>query len=116
MTAPNIVNVTNISAQTAVLATTSSYANLVVNLAGSSTVVKVNMITVTNYSPTNFVANVDIYRNSTSYPIIGNVTVPANSSIIVSAKDTAFYLEEGDRVRASTSNSSTAIASFEVIS
>lgn len=116
MTAPNIVGVTTITAQTAVLATTSSYANLVVNLSGSGTVVKVNMISIANPSPTNFVANVDIFRNSTSYPIIGNITVPANSTITVSAKDTAFYLEEGDRVRALTSNASTAIASFEIIS
>ena len=116
MTAPNIVNVTNITAQTAVLATTSSYANLVTNLSNSSTVVKVNVISIANPSPSNFTANVDIYRNSTSYPIIGNIVVPANSTITVSAKDTSFYLQEGDFVRALTSNAATAFASFEIIS
>lgn len=116
MAAPNIVNVTNIAAQTAVLATTSTYANLVVNASGTNAVVKVNVITIANYSPANFTANVDIFRSSTSYPIIGNVTIPANSTMIVSGKDTSFYLQEGDVVRASTSNASTAIASFEIIS
>ena len=79
MANPNMINVANVTGMTALLSTNSTYANLVVNASGSNTIVKINTITITNSSNANFLANVDIYRSSTSYPIVGNVVVPANS-------------------------------------
>lgn len=115
MAAPNIVNVTSITGKTAVLAANSTYANIVSNAAGSNQVVKINTITIANYSNANFTANVDIYRSTTSYLIIGSVLIPANSTMIVSGKDTSFYLEEGDGLRIATSANASAISSYEII-
>jgi hypothetical protein len=47
--------------------------------------------------------------------IVGNVLVPANSTMVVSGKDTAFYLEEGDGLRAATSNTVHVVSSYEII-
>ena len=116
MANPNMLNVANITGQTALLSTNSTYANLVVNNTGSNSIVRINTITVTNYSNANFLANVDIYRSSTSYPIVGNVVVPANSTFIVTAKDTPYYLQEGDTVRAATGANGIAISSYDIVS
>jgi hypothetical protein len=116
MTAPNIVNVTSITGKTAVLAANSTAANVLSNASSSNTVVKVNTVTVANYSNAAITANVDIYRSTTAYLIVGNVSVPANSTMVVSGKDTAFYLEEGDGLRATTSANASVISSYEVIS
>lgn len=115
MAAPNIVNVTTITGKTAVLASNSTYANIVSNAPNSNQVIKVNTVTIANFSNANFTANVDIFRSSTSYLIIGSVLVPANSTMIVSGKDTAFYLEEGDGLRVATSANGSAISSYEII-
>ena len=48
--------------------------------------------------------------------MIGNVSIPANSTMVVSGKDTAFYLEEGDGLRTTTSNTAHVISSYEIIS
>lgn len=114
MAAPNIVGVTTIKGQTAVSATSSTSANVII--ANTGTVVKVNSVVIPNYSTSNFLANVGILRGGTIYLIAGNITVPANSTIIVSGKDTSFYLEEGDTLRVSTSNTSQVISSYEIIS
>ena len=116
MANPNMINVANVTGMTALLSTNSTYANLVVNASGSNTIVKINTITITNSSNANFLANVDIYRSSTSYPIVGNVVVPANSTFIVCAKDTPYYLQEGDTVRAATAANGFAISSYDIVS
>lgn len=114
MTAPNIVGVTTIKGQTALANTTSTSANVII--ANTDTVVKVNSVIIPNYSTANFTANVGILRAGHIYLHIGNVTIPANSTMVVSGKDTSFYLEEGDCLRVSTSNNSSVIASYEIIS
>lgn len=114
MPAPNIVGVTTIRGQTALAATSSTSANVII--ANTNTVVKVNTVIIPNYTPFNFLANVGILRGGTIFLHIGNVTVPANSTMVVSGKDTAFYLEEGDCLRVSTSNNSQVISSYEIIS
>ncbi len=116
MTAPNIVNVTTITGKTSVLIANSTPANVVANPASSNNVLKINTVTVANYSNATITANVDIFRSSTSYLIVGNILVPANSTMVVSGKDTAFYLEEGDGLRAATSNTVHVISSYEIIS
>ena len=116
MTAPNIVNVTTINGKTAMAVANSTAANVLSNASGSNTVVKVNTLTIANFSASAVTANVDIYRSSTAYLLIGNVVVPANSTMIVSGKDTSFYLEEGDGLRVATSANTNVISSYEVIS
>ena len=115
MAAPNIVGVTSIVGKTAVLVANSTPANVVSNPASSNNVLKINTVTVANYSSATITANVDIFRSNTSYLIVGNVLIPANSTMVVSGKDTAFYLEEGDGLRATTSNTVHVISSYEII-
>jgi hypothetical protein len=116
MAAPNIVGVTSIIGKTAVLVANSTPANVVANPTSSNTVLKVNTVTVANFGSSIITANVDIFRSSVGYLVIGNVSIPANSTMVVSGKDTAFYLEEGDGLRTTTSNTAHVISSYEIIS
>lgn len=116
MAAPNIVGVTSIVGKTAVMIANSTPANVVANPTSSNTVLKVNTVTVANFGSTIVTANVDIFRSSVGYLIVGNVLVPANSTIVVSGKDTAFYLEEGDGLRVATSANTHVVSSYETIS
>ena len=117
MAAPNIVNVTSITGKTAVANVTSATANTIItNSAASNQVLKINTVTVANYTTNTVSANVDIFRNSQSFLIVGNVAVPSNSTIVVSGKDTAFYLEEGDSLRVAANGNCYAISSYEIIS
>ena len=118
MAAPNIVGVTNIVASTNVATVTNVMSNVVVNTASSNSVVKINTIMIANYNTTATAANVDIYRNGISYLINGNIPVPGQSTLISSAKDTAFYLIEGDALRANTgaNNYAHITVSYEMIS
>ncbi len=115
MAAPNIVGVTSIVGKTAVLVANSTPANVVSNPASSNNVLKINTVTIANYSNATITANVDVFRSSVGYLVVGNVAIPANSTMVVSGKDTAFYLEEGDGLRATTSANSHVISSYEII-
>lgn len=118
MAAPNIVNVTTITGKTAVANVTTVMANVITNAASSSTVVKLNNIILSNYSGSTVSANVILNRSSVNYYIGGNVSVPTQSVLVVLAKDTVIYLEEGDVLQANSSaNSSISMtASYEIIS
>ena len=117
MAAPNIINVTAITAKTAVVAVTTSLATLLSNASNSNTVIKINSITYANYTANPVTATATILRSSTTYYIVGSVSVPANSTLIVTGKDTTFYLEEGDAIQGSSSTNSamSAIISYEII-
>lgn len=115
MAAPNIVGVTSIVGKTSLMIANSTPANVVANPAMSNTVLKINTVTVANFGATVITANVDVFRSGTQYLIVGNVAIPANSTMVVSGKDTAFYLEEGDSLRATTSANSHVISSYEII-
>ena len=82
---------------------------LLANAASSSTVCKINQITVANTTGTAANATVAIYTNGAvaqgsapaggaAYPMAGAIAVPANTSLIVSDKVSAFYLEENNSV------------------
>ena len=121
MAAPNIVNVSQISANTNLANVTTVLANVVTNAASSGKVYKINSITLTNYSSAPASGNV-IFNRSTSSPanyyLIGNVIIPSNSTLIVTAKDNSFYMEEGDVLQMNSSANSTihSAVSYEVIS
>ena len=118
MAAPNIVNVSTIYGRTALAAVTTTLANIVTNDAGSGTVVKLNDVMVSNYTSSAITANVAVGRGSTLYYLAGTMAVPANSALIVLAKDTVIYMEEGDYLQANASALSSAhiTASYEIIS
>jgi len=121
MAAPNIVNVTTITGKTAVANVTTVTANVITNAAGSSTVVKLNNITLSNYTAGTVGANVIFNRSSaspTNYYIGGSLSVPAQSTLVALAKDASIYLEEGDvlQINASANSSISMVASYEIIS
>jgi len=124
MAAPNIVNVSTITAKSAYVALSSTSATqLVSNAASSGKVFKINMIQVANVDGTN-ACNVTVDYHSqddiggTAYSLVSTVSVPADASLIVIDKNTALYLEE-DRsisVTAGTANDLEVIVSYEEIS
>ena len=121
MAQPNIVNVTTIRGNTALMNVTTVSTNVVVNAVSSSKVYKVNNIQLANYSAATVTANVIFNRSSASpatYFIAGSISVPATSTLVVVAKDTSFYMEESDVLQLSCSANSTVhgVVSYEVIS
>lgn len=124
MAAPNIVNVVTITAKTAYLTPANTTANvLLANAAGSGKVMKINLIMAANVDGTSAVDttvanNTAADGSGTSYPIASTISVPADASLIVSDKSTAFYLEENKSIVV-TSGTASKIAytvSYEEIS
>lgn len=118
MAAPNLLSVSTITGKTAYTALTTATSNVIVNSTGSSTINKINTIMLSNFSSATVGATVVISRGATTHYIGGSVSVPANSLLVLLAKDTTIYLEEGDTLQANvTANSSVTItASYELIS
>jgi hypothetical protein len=121
MSGPNIVNVSQITANTNLANVTTVAANVVTNAANSDRVYKVNNIQLSNYSGAAVSANVIFNRSSASpatYFIAGSISIPATSTLVVVAKDTSFYMEEGDVLQLSCSANSTVhgVVSYEIIS
>jgi hypothetical protein len=117
MAAPNIVNVTTIFGKSQYQQLTTSMANVITNSATSGNVIKLNDIVVANYTTSSIQTNVTIGRGSTVFYLAGNMAVPANSTLIVLAKDTALYMEEGDYLQCNASSATAAqiTCSYEVI-
>ena len=99
MAAPNIVNVSTITAKTAYLALSGTTATqLVSNAASSGKVFKINMIQVANVDGSD-ACNVTVDYHSqddiggTAYSLVSTVSVPADASLVVVDKNTAIYLE-----------------------
>ena len=122
MAAPNIVNVSTITGITTGRALTTSLTTaLVMNPASSGKVFKINSIIVSNVDGTN---NADVSMefydatNTTAFRLASTVTVPADSTLIVSDKNSSFYLEEGDLLRggASANSDLEAVISYDEIS
>jgi hypothetical protein len=118
MAAPNIVNVSNITANAAyIVANNAAMSGILTNTAGSNSVIKVNSVLVTNYGANTITANVDVLRGASAYMLAGGVSVPGNSTLVALAKDIILYLVEGDTIRANVSaNTAHVTASYETIS
>lgn len=124
MAAPNIVNVTTITGKTTYLTPANTTTNvLLANSSASGKVFKINMISAANIDgASNFDATVAINTtaagNGTSYALANTVTVPADSTLIVTDKSLSFYLEEDKSilVTSSTASKLTFIVSYEEIS
>lgn len=118
MSAPNLINASTITGKTALAALSTSTANIITNSAASNTVVRLNNVAVSNYTASQITANVLINRSATTYQYGANLAIPAYSTLVVLAKDSQIYLEEGDVLQANSSaNTSAAItSSYELIS
>ena len=118
MANPNIVNVTNILGKTAVQAVGTAAADIVTNSAASNTIVKINTLTISNISGSAATITASVFRSSTEYKIVHQISVPVNASFTAIDKPTSIYLEEGDSLRltAGTASALHAVCSYEVIS
>jgi hypothetical protein len=123
MAAPNIVNVTNITASLAYAAPANTTANVVVsNAAASAAVVKINSLTCTNVSAGAATVTVSVTSSAagagTAYRLAYLISIPAASSLQLIDKGNFVYLTE-DKSLVVTSGTSAAIeyiTSYETIS
>ena len=101
MTAPNLKSPTTITGRTARYAVTTSLANALANSAASGKVLKINSIFCANVDGSSEAdISVSIYDGTTDRYLAKTLAVPADATQIISSKDTYFYLEEGDSIRA----------------
>jgi hypothetical protein len=101
MAAPNLKNPTTITGRTARYAVTATLANALANSAASGKVFKINSIFCANVDGDNPAdISVSIYDGSDDRYLAKTITVPADATQIISTKETYFYLEEGDSIRA----------------
>ena len=119
MSAPNIVNVATITGKSvgAALGTTTTTA-LLTNASSSNKVIKVNSIIVSNIQGTDTTTTISYYDGSTDWNLASTINVPGNTALVVSDKNSAIYLEEGDSIRggASTASRLEAVISYEELS
>lgn len=122
MANPNIVNVTSIYGNTSYLIPSTTSATTWTALTpASGTVNKIDNIVAAN--ATGSVATVTVAINSaaagagTNYRLVYQVSVPANASIVVADKSTAFYLGEAQSivVTVGTASAIELTASYEAI-
>ena len=123
MSNPNIVNVTAIYGGTSnVSLSTTSETSVLNNAASSGTVIKVDNIVVANSTASAATITINVHSaaslGGTSYAIASAISVPANSTLIVTDKSTAFYLLENMSIGATAGTASALIvtASYETIS
>ena len=106
MAAPNIVNVSTITAK---MGGAYHYVttDILANSASSGKVFKVNTILVSNVDGTNS-ASVSMYYNdgSTSHSIGTTIDVPADSTLVLTDKNSVIYLEENTAIKGGASAAS----------
>lgn len=125
MAAPNIVNVALINANSNVMTlSTTSEIGLLSNPASSGKVYKVNVIQVANRENNANAVNVtvNVYTaaalGGSGFPIAQLISVPGNSTLVITDKSTSFYLEENESIgiKSGTSNGLAVMTSWEEIS
>jgi len=123
MANPNIVAVANIYGNNSLTAlSTTNATSIINNPASSGKVFKVNTIVVSNVDGTSAAdISVNIYSQDdlggTAYSIASTISVPADSTLIVTDKSTSFYLKEDQSVgaTAAAANDLVVMASWEEI-
>jgi len=130
MANPNIVNVTTIYGNTTYFTPTATTSVvLLANPGASGKVFKINQVVASNVTATACNATVSIYTNGavtqgsapsggTAFPVVYQVSVPGNASLICVDKSTAIYLQEGTSITVTSAigNSLTFSISYEDIS
>jgi hypothetical protein len=107
MAAPNLKSPTAIYGKTARYAVGSGLATAISGVP-SGMVYKINSIFCANVANPDAPVDisVSIYDGTTDYYIARTIAVPADATQIISTKDTYFYLEENDSLRATASAAS----------
>jgi hypothetical protein len=122
MAAPNIVNVATITAKSTAALLTASLVSQVSNASGSGKALKINNIVIANISAATVTCRV-AYNTAaagagTSYYLAYDISIPVGSSLIVTDKSTAFYLEENTSIVALAGSTSAlhCVVSYEELS
>ena len=120
MTAPNIVNTSIIYGKTAGIVLTSTSGDLLINSNNSNKVLKINSLYLTNLSANSVSATISWNNGTTSFIIIKDVVIPANSVLVLIDKNAPLYLEENCKLigisNADGNQNINAIISYEEIS
>jgi hypothetical protein len=130
MANPNLINSSSITGNTTYYTPSGTTAVvLLTNAASSGVVNKINNVVASNTTASAANATVSIYTNGavaqgsapssgTAYPIAYKVSVPANATLVVTDKSTAFYLQEGTciSITSGTASALTFTVSYEAIS
>ena len=114
MANPNIVNVTSIYGKTSVQNVGTTESTLASGL--TNHVLKINSITVANTGTVTTGINVYIVESSTDFFLAYEIDVPVGTTLVVTDKNTSFYLLEGRYLRATcttTGGSCSMITSYE---
>ena len=107
MAAPNLKAPATITGRTARYAVTTTLAAALSNSAASGKVLKINSIFCANVDGVNAAdISVSIYDGTTDRYLAKTIAVPADATQILCSKETYFYLEEGDSIRAMASAAS----------
>jgi hypothetical protein len=118
MAAPNLYNITTVIGKTLAYDVTTSVVTLVSNATNSGTSVRINSLFVANIGSGTATFTVDFVRGGVSTKIAKTVACEVGNSVIVIAKDTGIYLEEGDRlsITGSANGALQAVISYDVVS
>ena len=127
MAAPNIVNVTTIVPHTVTLTPANTARQGLVAAPASGATHKINTVMIANLDPNSaYVATIQLgLADGVTYRSIGNtISVPANSSLVLTDKSTSFYLVDttvtGEAstlwVQSNSANQLTFTCSYETIS
>lgn len=122
MTAPNLLNPSNILGKTTYLTLAdTNETNLLVNASGSNKAMRVTNLMVANIDGTNAAdITATLYTaasGGTGYKIASTVSVPADSTIVILTRENGFWLEEDRRitVQASAGGDLSVICSYEEV-
>ena len=109
MTAPNIAGINTITGKSvAVGLGTTAIVGILTNTANSNKVFKINTIRASNIDGTSSVdisVGISTVGAATTQYLARTIAVPADASLVVVDKTSAFYLEENQRITAQASAS-----------
>ena len=116
MAQPNIVNVSSILGTSEVKVLTTTLTTTLVT-AASDKVLKMNLIRCTNITDNDATVDFDVEVGGTHKKIANEVTVPANSVVDITDKNSSFYLMETDLLRggASAGSAIDVLISYEIL-
>lgn len=119
MAAPNLYNISTITAKVTGSSLTASLADIVANTAGSNTLVKINSIYASNIDGTNnYAVSVALVKDAAATLYLAStVTVPADATLVIVTRDSPVFLEENDKIQAlaAVSGKINLIVNYEVI-
>lgn len=121
MANPNLLSPTTITGKTAVLAATTSAADLLVNASGSGKAMRVNLVRATNLTGTAATVTLALFSaatGGTATNLAKTVSVPANTYLDLATRDSGLWLMEDRRlsVTAGTGSAIEVVCSYEEVS